>query len=255
MEIEWHKLPQDKRPETKENYWTKYGNARFFQNLRRKKIRHRYAGYQDILDISSGIFRQYLEVCKEIISKALSQNWIPDAGKVISAEIQNDAIRRYSQNMMHELQQTAGSTDTLLSGDIRITSKQMVTLVESLSNLFYNRLHSKMREPEVFTFSIRDDLAANQHAKLLLDVAVRESILQEREDPYPPKTSGGPPLPTYMMNRRLIPRRDLSPRMQGRIEMVARDIVLAATNADGFNKKFIQAKRQRSDEDKDPTFL
>lgn len=255
MEQEWYKLPQDERPETKDNYWTKYGNARFFQILRKKKIRHRYAGYQDILDISSGIFRQYLEICKEIISKALSQNWTHNAGKAISAEIQNDAIRRYSQNMMHELQQTAGSTDTLLSGDIRITSKQMVTLVESLSNLFYNRLHSKMREPEVFTFSIRDDLTVNQHAKLLLDVAVRESILQEREDPYPPKTSGGPPLPTYMMNRRLIPRRDLSPRMQGRIEMVARDLVLAATNADGFNKKFIRAKRQSSGEDGDPTLL
>jgi len=254
MEKEWEQLPEEKRPETKENYWTKYGNARFFQILRKKKIRHRYAGYQDILDISSGIFRQYLEICKEIVSKALSQNWTSNTGRPISAEIQNDAIRRYSQNMMHELQQTAGSTDTLLSGDIRITSKQMVTLVEGLSNLFYNRLHSKMREPEVFTFSIRDDLTANKHAKLLLDVAVRESILQEREDPYPPKTSGGPPLPTYMMNRRLIPRRDLSPRMQGRIEMVAQDIVLASTNPDAFNKKFIRAKRQRS-EDSDPALI
>ena len=243
MEKEWKELPPERRPESKENYWTKYGNARFFQILRKKKIRHRYAGYQDILDISSGIFRQYLEISKEIVSKALSQGWLPNSGRLISAEIQNDAIRRYSQNMMHELQQTAGSTDTLLSGDIKITSKQMVTLAESLSNLFYNRLHAKMREPEIFTFSIRDDLAVNKHAKLLLDVAVRESILQEREDPYPPKTSGGPPLPTYMMNRRLIPRRDLSPRMQGRIEMIAQDIVLAATNPEGFNKKFIRARR------------
>ena len=249
MVKEWAALPLDKRPETKENYWTKYGNARFFQILRKKKIRHRYAGFQDILDISSGIFRQYLEICKEIVSKALSQGWVPSATKPISAEIQNDAIRRYSQNMMHELQQTAGSADTLLSGDIKITSKQMVTLVESLSNLFYDRLHAKMREPEVFTFSIRDNLAANKHAKLLLDVAVRESILQEREDPYPPKTSGGPPLPTYMMNRRLIPRRDLSPRMQGRIEMVAQDIVLSATNPEAFHRKFIRAKAQKSDED------
>ena len=151
--------------------------------------------------------------------------------------------------MMHELQQTAGSADTLLSRDIRITSNQMVTLVESLSNLYYYRLHSRMGEPEIFTFSIRNDLGANKHAKLLLDVAVRESILQEREDPYPPKTSGGPPLPTYMMNRRLIPRRDLSPRMQGRIEMVVEDIVLAAMRPDDFKKKFMRVSRKIADDE------
>lgn len=238
MESEWQKLPLNKKPKTFGNYWTKYGHARFFQYLRQNRIQYRYSGYQDIIDSSSGIIRQYLEICKEIVSKALAEGWTPRKGKLISPEIQNDEIRRYSQNMMHELSQTAGSTDALLSGDITITSKQMVTLIESLCDLFYDRLHSELREPEVFTFSIRDSLDANQHAKLLLDVAIRESILHERDDPYPPKTSGGPPLPTYMLNRRLIPRRDLSPRMQGRVEMISEDIVLAAADRASFINKF-----------------
>jgi len=243
MQREWQKLPSSKKPKTFSNYWTKYGHARFFQYLKEKKIPYRYAGYQDIIDVSSGIIRQYLEICKEIVSKALAERWAPRLKRPISPEIQNDEIRRYSQNMMHELSQTAGSTDALLSGDITITSKQMVTLIESLCDLFYYRLHSEVREPEVFTFSIRDTLDANQHAKLLLDVAVRESILHQRDDPYPPKTSGGPPLPTYMLNRRLIPRRDLSPRMQGRVEMLANDIVRAATEPESFKTKFLKSKK------------
>lgn len=243
MKAEWGSLPLNKRPTDFDNFWSKYGNARYFQFLSRKKVHHRYAGYETIIDISSGIYRQYLEICGHIVSKALARGWRPDSGTGISAEDQDDAIREYSRAMLDGLSITAGDTSALLSGKIEVTSKQMLTLVHSLLQLFSDRLHSNIREPEIFCIAIKDDLDANREAKTILDVAVRESILHRRQADYPPKTKGGPSLPTYMLNRRLAPIRTLGLRMQGRIEMSSRDVVLAARDTNAFTRKFSKGEK------------
>jgi hypothetical protein len=241
MQSDWSRLPKDKRPKTFENFWSKYGNARYFQFLAKKKIHHRYSGYETAIDVSSGIFRQYLEPSSKIVASALGSGWRPTSGKPISAEIQDEAIRSYSQAMMDNLSVTAGDTTSLLLGDIQITSRHMVTFIESLSQLFNNRLHSNIREPEIFCLAIRNGIDSNPTAKAILDVALRESILHRRAADYTPKSAGGPPLPTFMLNRRLAPRRGIGLRMQGRIEVVAEDIVLAAEDTDAFVKKFLKA--------------
>lgn len=242
MLAEWKDLPPGMRPKTPENYWTKYGDARYFQKLSGLKTYHRYSGFAEIVDISSGIYRQLLEICAKIVDKTLASGWSPDAPATVSAEIQDDAIREYSDAMLDTLSQTAGDTTALLSGDVSITSKHMVTLIESLSDLFYFRLHSKSREPEIFCVAIKDELGLHPFAKSILDVAVRESILQRRSTDYTPKTPGGPPLPTYMLNRRLAPRRNLGIRMQGRIEILSSHIELATTDRKSFIRQFGKVK-------------
>lgn len=244
MQSEWQRLLSSRRPETFENFWSKYGNARYFQYLAKKKIHHRYSGYETIIDISSGIYRQYLEICNQIVAKALASEWRPDSGKPINAEIQDEAIRGYSGAMMDSLSVTAGDVTALLSGAIAITSKHMVTFIESLSELFKKRLHSGIREPEIFCISIKDNREDNAEAKAILNVAERESILQRRHEDYPPKTAGGPSLPTYMLNRRLAPRWGLGVRMQGRIEVLSSDIVLAARDTGAFVRKFSRESRE-----------
>lgn len=242
MHVEWDKLPASKKPKTFENYFSKYGNARYFHHLASKKIHHRYSGYEAVIDISSGIYRQYLELCNRIVVKAFAASWKPDSQQVINSEIQDEAIREYSRDMMDSLSVTAGDTTALLAGDINVTSKHMVTFIQSLSQLFKKRLHSSIREPEIFCISIRDELDFNPTAKAILDVAVRESILQRRSADYSPKTPGGPSLPTFMLNRRLAPRWGLGVRMQGRIEISTADVVLAAENTDRFVRQFSKDK-------------
>ncbi len=237
---EYDSLPDKNRPKTFTNFWSKYGNARYFQYLAKKKIHHTYAGYDAIIDISSGIYRQYLEICGRIVAKALASGWRPNTNDKIEATVQDDAIREYSGAMKKSLSVTAGDTSFLLSGDLAVTSKQMVKLIESLCALFKKRLHSQSREPEIFSISIKDSIQENPNAKAILDVAVRESIMQRRKEDYPPKTSGGPALPTFMLNRRLAPHQGLGVRMQGRIEIRASDVVLAATDTDTFVKKFLK---------------
>jgi hypothetical protein len=94
--------------------WIAFPNARYFQHLARRRIRHRYSGYETLIDVSSGIFRQYLEPASKIVANALASGWRPTSAKPISAEIQDEAIREYSQAMMDNLSVTAGDTTALL---------------------------------------------------------------------------------------------------------------------------------------------
>jgi len=235
MQKEWDDAIE-KQTDSKSDYISKYGNARFFQRLRQSKISMRYAGLDYITMVSSGIFRQFLEACKLIFDRAHDRGWLPENGGV-SPEIQDEAIREYSDEMMQQFTRTSGDSQALLSGNIEVSSQHMATLIESLSDLFYSRLHTPEHgEPEIICVAIRDDLNQCPEAFTYLKIAVRESILHRFQ--YPPKSAGGPPLPAYMLNRRLGPRRDLSiQRMQGRIEIEANHIVLAASD----RKKFFAA--------------
>jgi hypothetical protein len=247
MEKEWESAAE-KPTKARADYTSKYGNARFFQMLRKAKIRIRYAGIEDVVMVSSGIFRQFLEVCKLVTDRAHDLGWTPDSGGV-QPEIQDDAIRDYSDSMIQQLSHTSGDTQALLSGDIEVTSLHMLTLVESLCDLFYARLHTPGHgEPEIICVAIRDDLSACPQADAYLKVAVRESMLHRFQ--YPPKSAGGPNLPSFMLNRRLGPRRDLSiRRMQGRVEIDAGDILLGVQDRRSFFKKIAHIQSAESDQE------
>lgn len=235
MREEWE---AGRRTQSASEQISKYGNARYFQTLRQRKIPYRYAGYDNILAVSSGITRQFLEACKMIFDRARDDGWEPGT-KGISPEIQDEAIREYSTQMVRHLTSTAGDLQNLLSEDTEVTSKHMLTLIDSLCDLFYAKLHLPNHgAPEVISIAVKGNLDDNLEAKTILDVAFRESILHRFTNGYKPKTAGGPRLPTYMLNRRLGPRRDLCIlRMQGREELDPDDILLAAqTRGDFFAK-------------------
>jgi hypothetical protein len=244
MEAEWD-AAEEKPTISKSDYISKYGSARFFQALRKRKIRMRYAGVEYITMVSSGIYRQFLEICKLIFDRAHDGGWQPEEGGV-RPEIQDIAVREYSEEMIQQFSRTSGDAQALLRGDIEVTSSHMITLIDSLCDVFYSRLHTPTGslgsgEPEIICIAIRDQLQECPEADTILKIAVRESILHRFQ--YAPKTSGGPPLPAFMLNRRLGPRRDLSiRRMQGRIEIEAGDVVLAATNRRDFFQK-MQGKK------------
>lgn len=236
MDKEWEDS-KGKLTKTKSDYYSKYGNARYFQKLRQMKQSERYAGYDYVVNISSGIVRQYLEICSNIISEAYKERWNPKAGEAISPEIQDRAIVGYSRAFFENLNKGAGAHGTLRDLGRGITSKDIVDLIEALCDLFYERLHSPShREPEIITFALKD---SSPYVDNLLRVCLRESVLQKFY--YPPKTAGQAPLPAYVLNKRLVPRRSLSPlRMQGRIEMTSIDIERAIKNRRSLLEKFMQ---------------
>ena len=96
---------------------------------------------------------------------------------------------------------------------------------------------SDSKDPEVIAIAIREDLHSASFAQCLLDVAVRESVLQSRSVDYPSKSGGGDRFPTYLLNRRLVPHVGIGSKLQGRHEINGALLTLAATDPDQFLRK------------------
>lgn len=230
---EYEILSTKEKPQTFESFWSKQGNAKYFRHLAKKKIAHRYAGKSTIIDLSSGIFRQFLEICSGVVEVALADGWKPDAGKRIGPEKQNAAVRAWSLAMFRSLG-SAGDVSALHRNGQIVTSEHLIRLAQSLSRYFKNRLLSDSKDPEAIAIAIRDPLPLGSFVKCLLDVAVRESVLQRRSVDYSSKSAGGERLPTFILNRRLVPHVGIGAKLQGRHEMTTGQIELAANDVEKF---------------------
>ena len=231
------------RNQTFESFWNKQGTARYFRLLAGKKIPHRYAGPSTIVEVSSGIYRQFLEVCGRIMNASISRGWRPDSGK-IGSELQNRCIREWSTGMFRNLD-SSGDLTNLGNGKQIVTSDHLINLANSLTQYFRWRLLSDAKDPEVIAIAIRDTLQPGSFAKILLDVAVRETLLQRRVLDYSNKSGDGRRLPTYQLNRRLVPHVGIGTKVQGRYEMDCSILELAARDPE----KFLRAMRLAQDSD------
>lgn len=232
---EFNSLKGALKNQTFESFWTKQGNARYFRHLARKKIPHRYAGPSTIVEVSSGIYRQFLEVCGRIVNSAISQGWRPSEqrGNAIGVQVQDRCIREWSSGMFRNLDSSGDLTNIGIPG-VPVTSENLVNLANSLTQYFRWRLLSESKDPEVIAISIRDQVLPGSFAKVLLDVAVRETLLQRRSVDYTNKSGDGRRLPTYQLNRRLVPHVGIGTKIQGRYEITCEQLELAAKNPDRF---------------------
>ena len=249
IEIEIAQLPEDLRVVKLREMLNSQGNARYFKQLHKKGAFHRYAGKLTVIHLSSGIFRQFLELCSAIVESALSDpRWNPDSDEKIGAEKQNKAVREWSKDMYRHLG-TAGDVSALNNRSQVVRSQHLINLAQSLSRFFQAKLVAGGDNADSITISVKGFLAPESFAKALLDVAVRESVLQRRMMDYTAKSGSGERLPTYRLNRRLAPSvgigvRDREP--QGRHELKAEMIELAANDIKSFLEATIGTDHSQS---------
>lgn len=225
----------NKSVQTFNSYWSKQGTALYFRYLAKNSTSHIYAGPTTIVEVSSGIYRQFLEVCGRIVHKAIAADWRPERGK-IGPQIQDRCIRDWSTGMYRNLE-SSGDATNLAHNDVVITSDNLVTLANSLTQYFRWRLMSNSLDPEVIAISIRDPIVPGSFVKNLLDVAVRETLLQRRATDYTNKSGDGQRLPTFQLNRRLVPHIGIGTKIQGRYEIDTLTLELAAKDTEGFLRK------------------
>lgn len=233
-EAKYYNTAPEKRHKSFTDFWSKRGDAFYFRHLRSYKIEHQYAGPDVIVDLSSGIFRQFLEINSRIVSSALDKKWSPDSKDKIGPGIQNSQIRVYAREMLRSLGESSGDTSYLSHCDYDITSIHLINLSNSLISLFSDRLYSGSKDAEIIAISVKGDFSVPSFAKSILDIAVRESVLQRRSIDYSAKTASVARLPTYYLNRRLAPEGNLGLKMQGRIELSIEAIELAAKDTESF---------------------
>ena len=233
---EWEK---DKGPGQKSDYVTRYATARLFQHLRATKRRKSYAGFQNLVHISSGVVRDFLEPSYLMFDQCASKKEDSKSIDVIPPAVQNDVIYEYSEQFL-----------LVKFEDIRkdlpperwTQLQSLRTVIESLGRLFYERLHDReAREARLFSFTVRGQVPLDIDE--VLGLGVRHRYFQLRT--YSTKEGGGRER-WYVLNRRLCPVFKLDPTgFEGRISLTPEFLRLACENPE----KFVRLRLRRSEDE------
>lgn len=228
MGDEWERNPVGR----KEDYIYRYSIARLFQELGQKKQRRNYAGYNNLVNISSGVVRDFLEPCYLMFDRYVSKG-NQDISKIqnIPQFIQNQVIFEYSEGMIIKFDQIINEL-----GETEYDVGRMLrTLVESLGKLFYEKLHDpNAREARLFSFTIKNESELTIDIRKALELGLKYRYFQKRT--YSSKEGGGRE-PWYILNRRLCPVYKLDPSgFEGRISLTSQVLNIACTDTNKFIK-------------------
>ncbi|MHA2245923.1 MAG: ORC-CDC6 family AAA ATPase [Candidatus Hodarchaeales archaeon] len=120
-----------------------------------------YFGAEDVLRVSSGVARFYMNLCNEILVEGLKNPDKPD----FSENIQNDAIIKYSRIRLRY------AFNSTLNGE------EFFKLLSALSEVFRSRYRRNIRYPATLSFAVRDYVNLSRESKKLLKNAEREGII------------------------------------------------------------------------------
>ncbi|MGN6553267.1 MAG: ORC-CDC6 family AAA ATPase [Verrucomicrobiota bacterium] len=217
------------KPGRQRDYVYRYAVARLFQELRKARKRRNYAGFYNLVHLSSGVIRYFLEPCYLMFEECSSRK--AELLKIeIPPNIQQEVIYTFSEDfLLVDLQKIRKD---LVPERFTVLDK-LHTLLNSLGSLFYERLTDPdSREARVFSFTIRGN--ASIGAQEVLDLGVRYRYFQLRT--YSRKEGGGRE-PWYILNRRLCPIFKLDPTgFEGRISILPQHLDLALSSSDQFVK-------------------
>ncbi len=222
---EWERFG---RPGRQEDYITRYTNARLFQYLDATKKRKNYAGFNNLVHLSSGVVRDFLEPCYSMVDKYISQVKNPETILSIPPALQNKVIFRYSEDFL--LYRFDQIKKDLPKEQWSLVNK-LATLIESLGRLFYHQLHDPdAREARMFSFTIRGNISDEMED--ILNLGIRYRYFQRRT--YSTKEGGGRDK-WYVLHRRLCPVFKLDPTgFEGRISLTSKLLYVACVNPDQF---------------------
>lgn len=201
------------KPGRRSDYIYRYTMARLFQELRRKKRRKSYAGFQNLVHLSSGVVRDFLEPCYLMVDACIKKGSQLVTLKDVPVSIQEDVCYRYSEDFLDVKLQGIRKD---LPPEQWTKLDSLRTLIESLGRLFYERLHDPVaREARLFSFTISGGVPRD--LREILDLGVKHRYFQRRT--YSTKEGGGRE-PWYILNRRLCPVFKLDPTgFEGRITL------------------------------------
>ncbi len=214
---EWEKVGW---PGRQSDFVYRYATARLFQRLAGMKQPKSYAGFQNIVHLSSGVIRDFLEPCYLMFDACVRKGTDPGLVNEIPPSIQNDIMRKYSEDFLLKLENIRKDLPTEQWKQL----DALKNLIESLGRLFYQRLHDpESREVRLFSFTVRGP--ASQEIEDVLRMGIRYRYFQLAT--YSTKEGGGREM-WYILNRRLCPALKLDPTgFEGRISIVPAHLSLA----------------------------
>ncbi len=190
-----------------------------------------YAGFNQLVHISSGVIRHFLEPASLMYSEAQSVqthnvSFIPDS-------IQNKQIREYSIKFLFEefkkhVEGTEGDASVTIDRPLKLKN-----LINGLGKMFHEVLMSDMSERRKFSIALSN--AADKEVQDILDLGVQygyfhTSTLGSKE--------GMGRVPLYILSRRLAPMFTLDPSGFSGYQFITNEnLWLAMNNPKAFGRR------------------
>lgn len=128
--------------------------------IRRLQQEHRsgstysYAGFDQLVAISSGIIRHFLAPAQEMFSQAVIE-MEDESPNCISSSIQDEVIKKYSNAFLTD-EFDKIRTDSSIENATLIKAEKLFNLIDSLGQLFHKILVSDATERRVFSVALTD---------------------------------------------------------------------------------------------------
>jgi hypothetical protein len=213
--------PRQTKSDFVSNRVNKYAQAELFRRV--KKAGKSYAGFNNIVHLSSGIIRQFLDICTLMYSEEVKRRG--DNVNQISLQSQNSVIKIYADSFIDELEKKYKGLEYEGNQQEAKYYKGLYFLVEALGACYKERLlNPELKEPRVFTFTLKDRID-DPDIERILQIGVNENYFQSYW--YSSKIGVGK-YRGYAFNRRLCPRYSIDhTSFRGRIELTVVDIAAA----------------------------
>jgi hypothetical protein len=241
-EERYDRLPGTERPQDRANFIKKYAPAIVFQTLASPKARKSYAGFDNLVHLSSGIIRSFLDCCSSMYGRFVESN--PGIEPTsIPINVQNAVIETYSDEFIDGIR--AKMESLRANTPERQEFADLYNLMNGLGALFRTRLmDQESREPRIISVSLKDE--PDTRLARALELAVQDAYLHKVL--YTSKR-GTRRLPCYVLNRRLCPHYGLDVAgFQGRLEVSAQELALALDGTGQFVPGVLGRARRTSDE-------
>lgn len=232
---------ENEEPGRQSDYVSRYANARLFQELAEGKDKKYYSGFSEIVHISSGVVRNFLEPCQLMVNKEKQQGKDIEEISHIPPSTQNEVLSQISEDF---LQQAPDKVAKSLNQDEMERVGDLKTLVRSLGQLFYNRLHNPdSREPRVFSFTVKGRIEEGSQLSKVLELGQRIRYFEVKT--YSKKGGGGRE-DWYILNRRLAPMFKLDPTgFEGRMTLTPDLLRIGCNDPDEFVRKRLDIDEQQ----------
>lgn len=187
----------------------RYARPDFIKNLsgrRKSSSTYSYSGFDQLVHLSSGIIRYFLEPAHQMYSRELAEHE-NDKISYISPKIQNEVIRdAASEALLYDMDKykKEGDPNAIPKEDL----DKLVNLVHGLGGLFRQILLSNRSERRVFSIAVSDDLS--ESVEKILNIGVNFSFFHRSTIGRKNRKSGGR-TKLFVLNRRLAPNWVLDP--------------------------------------------
>ncbi|MCQ2312248.1 MAG: hypothetical protein MJZ84_02205 [Paludibacteraceae bacterium] len=221
----------------------RYAVPTYIKKLKEKRSgsTYSYAGFSQLVNISSGIVRHFLAPASEMFAKQCSETNDQSDIDYIKDAVQNEIIYTYSEKFCRSAMETNMNSNNTNERELLA---ELTTLIDSLGQLFHKILLSDKTERRVFSIALTD--SPDDHLQSVLQKGVQLGLLHEGSIG---NKEGFGRCKRYVLCRVLAPYYKLDPNsFAGYQFMNSQTLKIALTDTKAFIRKFNKLQENSSDD-------